>query len=431
MNVIMMVCDTFRADHLGCYGNDWIETPNLDQLSAEGVTFSQCYGDGLPTIPMRRVFFTGNSILPEGKWKPLNPGDVTVAEIANPKGVKTGLIIDCPHFFKPDLNFHRAFDSWEWVRGQEADKWKSGPRDAVDPARHVPEHMRSEPYDSLARQYLMNTRHWQSEDDYFCAQTCRRAMKWLEHNAADRPFLLWLEMFDPHEPWDPPLRYARKYHDEFPFDRPLFGYGVRRQDVRQEDLPWIRALYAGEVTFVDRWIGRLLEKLDDLGLRDDTVIIFTTDHGTHLGEEGCIQKTPGLLNSAVAQLPLIIRHPDRQFAGNRVDSLVSGMDVAPTILSLLGVSDVPAMDGMDLWPLAAGEVASIRDRVFIGFGQFGAVRDAQWHYFQNVKGGEAGRGPALYDLANDPDETTNVGDQHPEVVAERKELLAERFGVEL
>jgi arylsulfatase A-like enzyme len=191
-------------------------------------------------------------------------------------------------------------------------------------------------------------------------------------------------------------------------------------------MPAIRALYAAEVSFVDQWIGYLIDKVHNLGLMDDTIIAFSTDHGTHLGEEGCVQKTPGLLNSCVAQLPLIVRHPDNQFAGKRVDALTSAIDYAPTFLSMLDVEG-PKMDGQDIWPLAAGQVEAVYDRVFTQFGQFAAVRDMEWHYFQNIRGDNSGKGPCLYDLKSDPKETINVVEKHPDVVATMKAYLDERF----
>ncbi|MGQ9730675.1 MAG: sulfatase family protein [Candidatus Zipacnadales bacterium] len=427
MNLITIIADTFRFDHLGCYGSGRAKTPNLDRLASEGVVFEQVYADGLPTIPMRRVFYTGNSILPDAQWRPLLPNDITVAQILKQHGFTTALIADCYHLFKPNLNFHEGFDAWEWIRGQESDKWRSGPREAVDPKRHIPEHHWNDDYLERARQYMMNMLDRQSEEDYIVARSCRAAMRWLEQNRTNQPFMLWLELFDPHEPWDAPPHFRDMYYDAYPLEGYFFGYGVRAQDVREEDYPVLRALYAAEVTFVDQWIGHLLECIDDLGLRDDTIIIFTTDHGTHLGEQGCIQKTPGLLNSLVAKLPFIVRHPDTRFAGQRVHALVSGLDLAPTALELLGVTDHPPMDGRNFWPLVTGEIELLRDHVLVGFGGFCAVRTKDWHYFRRWRGEQQGKGPALYDLNADPQETVNVVADQAAVVEEMERLLGKVF----
>jgi len=431
-NIIVIIADTFRADYLGCYGNDWIKTPNLDQLASEGVAFTNCYADGLPTIPARRVYHTGKSILPmENGWCPLYPEDVTFAQVLKRNGFTTAFIVDTYHHFKPNYNFHIGFDTWEWIRGQEADCWQSGPKEKFDPKKHMPEHLWNENYDRLMRQYLMNTQDLRGEEDYFCAQSCRAAMRWLERNTGSKPFMLWLDTFDPHEPWDAPERFKKMYYDNYPCERFLFGYGVRHQDIRPEDIPALKGLYAAEVTFVDLWIGRLLEKVRDLGLMDDTIIAFSTDHGTHIGELGCVQKTPGLLNSCVAQLPLIVRHPDSQFAGKRVNALVNAIDFMPTFLSMLGVEGPEEMDGSNFWKLVTGATDAIHERVFTEFGPFAAVRNLSWHYFQNIKGANPGKGPGLYDLKNDLKETHNVVKEHPDVVAEMKRYLEERFDLTL
>jgi arylsulfatase A-like enzyme len=453
MNLIVIIADTTRADYLGCYGSDWVKTPNLDALAREGVLFENCYADGLPTIPERRVFFTGKSIIPmsvHGGWKKLEPEDITIAEIARSRGCTTAFITDTYHYFRPGLaNFHRGFDSWEFIRGQEGDPWKSGPRDAFDPRKHMPEHLWNEVYDEKMRQYMMNTQDVRSEDDYFCARTFRRAMTWLERNRDSRPFLLWVDTFDPHEPWDAPERFRLMYRDDYPFERYLFGYGVRREDVREEDYPILRALYAAEISFVDMWIGRLRERLDDLGLLDDTAIVFSTDHGTHLGEEGCIQKTPGLLNSCVARLPMIVRHPDTGHAGKRIAPPVSSIDYVPTFLHFLEIEPDAEytreaefhrgldgklqgrlqFDGENLWDLVTGKRESLHERVFSEFGNFAAVRDTKWHYFQHMTGDDPGKGPCLYDLTADPGEKENVVDKHPDVAAEMRTHLEHRLGV--
>jgi len=433
LNLIVIICDTFRADHLGCYGNDRVKTPNLDRLASEGTVFTNCYADGLPTIPARRVFFTGRSIIPmevHGGWRPLRDEDVTLSEILQKHGYTTAFITDTWHYFKPGMNFHRGFDAWEWVRGQEADPWQSGPKEKFDPFKHAPAHLieGNERYQQRILRDLMNTQDIRCEEDYFCARVVRKATLWLERNLGNQPFMLWVDLFDPHEPWDPPERFKRMYYDAYPCERFIFDYGVRVEDIREEDLPAIKALYAAEVTFVDMWIGHLLRRVEELGLLDNTIIVFSSDHGTHLGEEGCVQKTPGLLNSCVARLPLIVRHPDRSLAGKRIDALVGAVDFAPSFLDMLGIEEKPEMDGGSFWKLMTGEAESIHEEIFVQFGSFAAVRTRKWHYFQHTKGEDRGKGPCLYDLENDPEERVNVLEGYPEVVEEMRKRLEERLG---
>ncbi|MBC8471280.1 MAG: sulfatase [Planctomycetes bacterium] len=431
LNMIVIIADTWRADHLGCYGSAHIKTPYLDKLAKESVLFTDATAEGLPTIPCRRVYHTGKSVLPEAKWQPLADSDITFAEVLQKHGVTTGFIVDTYHHFKANYNFHRGFDSWQWVRGQETDRWKSGPKEEFDPKKHMPAHLWNKSYDANMRQYMMNTQDRKSQEDYFCARSCRSAMDWLEQNAGGNPFMLWIDMFDPHEPWDAPLKFQKMYRNEYPYERYLFGYGVRNADIRPEDLPVIRDLYAAEVTFSDYCIGHLLKRVEQLGLMENTIIVFSTDHGTHLGEEGCVQKTPALLNACVTRIPLIIKHPDNRFAGKRVDALVSAVDFMPTFLPLLGIDDYKNMDGQNMWPLVTGEISSLHENVYTVFNKYGAIHNLNWHYFQNVAGKNPGKGPCLYDLKSDPEQTKNVIRQFPKVAKDLRNKLQSHLKIKI
>lgn len=427
LNIIVVICDTFRWDHLHFHGNERIKTPHLDALAAEAVCFENCYADGLPTIPARRVMHTGRSILPEqDKWVPLKKDDTTLAEILGRAGFTTGFIADTPHYFTPCMNFHRGFSSWQWIRGQEFDSYASGPRGSVQPEAYVPPHLLNNYYRDRITQYVLNTRERKGEEDYFCAKSCAAAARWLQDNKDNGgPFMLFVDMFDPHEPWDAPPRFQKMYREKYPLDRYIFGYGVEEKDIRTDDYPVLRDLYAAEVTFSDHCVGGLIDKVKRLGLWDNTIIVFSTDHGTHLGEQGCFQKQAKLLNSCIAHVPLIIRHPDRAFQGKRVNELASHLDLVPTFLSLLGVKTNLSFDGGNLWDLVGGR--KLRDALVTGFGNFGAVHTRKWHYFQNVWGNDAGLGPQLYDLEKDPREEKDVAKNHPQAVAEMRKILEIAF----
>jgi len=431
LNMIVIIADTFRADHLGCYGSTRVKTPSLDNLAKEAVLFTDVTAEGLPTIPCRRVYHTGKSVLPEAKWQPLADDDVSFAEILQQHGFTTGFIADTYHYFKPSYNFHRGFDSWHWVRGQETDPWKSGSKQKLDPKEYMPSHLWNPNYDANMRQYLMNTQDRKTEEDYFCAQSCKAAMDWLEQNLSNKPFMLWLDMFDPHEPWDAPPRFQKMYREQYPYERYLFGYGVRNEDVRPDDLPVLRDLYAAEVTFSDYCIGRLLEAVRQLGLMDDTIIVFSTDHGTHLGEEGCVQKTGGLLNACVTRIPLIIKHSDKAFAGKRIDSLVGALDFMPTFLALLGIDDYKNVDGQNVWQLVTGQSPSVHDNVYCAYHNFAAIHNLDWHYFQHLRRDKPGKGPCLYNLKDDPAQTKNVIREFPQVAQDLRSKLQKQLGLRI
>ena len=437
LNLIVVCADTSRVDHLGPYGSTRVRTPSLDAFAQQAALFENSYAEALPTLPCRRVFFTGRGYLheKEGWWRALRDDDVTLSQVLKKAGYTTGLITDIFHYFKPGMNFHQSFDSFEFIRGQEADLYIAGPREEFDPREHMPPHHHSQQYLDGIRQYMMNTQSFDrdNEDDYFAARVFKAGMDWLERCAKQSPFFLWIDSFDPHEPWDPPKRYAEMYRTEWPYERYLFGYPIDpNREVRREDYPYIRDLYAGEVTYMDAWFGRFFEKVEELGLLDDTIVVFLSDHGTHLGEFDCVQKTPGLPDSRLANLPLILRHPDAaRYGGKRASGYISAVDYMPTLLSLLGMDGLPGMDGQDVWPKVEDSALELRDRVFFGYGDFGAVRTRDWLYFQNWRGDDRGKGPALFDLAADPDETRNVVADHPRVVDELRGLLAERFQTDL
>jgi arylsulfatase A-like enzyme len=224
------------------------------------------------------------------------------------------------------------------------------------------------------------------------------------------------------------------YREDYGFERFLFGYGVQGGANKPDftpHLPVIRDLYAAEVSYVDHCIGRLMESMEKMKLLDDTIVVFTTDHGTHLGELGYVQKQPALLNSLLMHLPLFIRHPDRTTAGRRVGELVSAIGFAPTFCHMLGIDDQEQMDGRNAWPLVTGKAEGLNDRVFTKFNPFASIRDKKWHYFQHVAGKNRGAGPCLYDLEADPGETKNVIDAHADVAASMRSDLADRLGQEL
>jgi len=393
MNLIVICTDTWRFDHFGCYGNDWIHTPNLDRLAAEGVAFDNFYAEALPTLPCRTVFYTGRHLWPDWEvhehggdhlgyqpgWHQMPEEWPTLAELLQQKGYTTALVSDLYHQFKPTGNWHRGFLSWQWIRGQEQDRYITGPRQAIDLSRHMkPGSYEQRRFQGL-EQYLLNQLERAGEEDYLCARVLRTASDWLRHNTGNAPFMLWCECFDPHEPWDPPPEYADRYCPDHEGPELISPPGEVGQ-VSEAELCRIRALYAGECTLVDAWIGHLFATMDDLALWDDTVVAFTTDHGTNLGERGFIRKRPWTLESQEARLPLIIRHPERAQAAQRVGSLLHAPDLAPTLLGLLGQEPPATMTGADMWPVVTGEVESLHEEVVTAYGPYAGLRTAEWLY---------------------------------------------------
>jgi len=441
MNLLILCTDTFRADYLGCYGNTWIETPHLDKLASEGVVFEDFHGEGLPTIPSRRVFYTGRSIFPMRYipqksdpvqlpgWHALFDEDVTLAEWLSERGYTTGLVCDLYHIMKPGKNFHRGFDSWQWIRGQETDHLIPTPKGEFDD--YAPYVKRGEvPNENRKRmvsQYLNNRSWWKGEEDHYAAQVMRAAADWIGNYGHKQPWLLWVESFDPHEPWDAPLDYVERYCPNYSGPEMVWAPSFSR-NCTDEEFRRIKAQYAGECSHVDTWCGHVLDMLERKGLRDDTIVAFTSDHGTMMGEQGEIHKGQDRARIQVTRSPLIIRHPDRRYAGTRVQSLSQQQDLMPTLLGLVGEPVPDRCDGKDLWPMVTGQrEGDLYEAIITSFGWYASVRTKEWNYVtpwsKNV--GANPRPRELYHRSTDPDELTNVIEKHPEVARELQVVLDE------
>jgi len=275
-------------------------------------------------------------------------------------------------------------------------------------------------------QYLRNIHDWQGEEDTFVARTLMEGIKWLEEQKLRDNLFLWLDCFDPHEPWDPPPPYNRMYTDPnykgkdiiHPIPGWVEGY------LTPEELNHIQMLYAGKVTLCDHWLGIFLEKVREMGLYDNSLIIFTTDHGAPFGEHGYIKKAQPGLYEYLVHIPLIIRHPEGIGAGKRFDAIIETTEIFPTILDFLNVHQPARIHGRSLIPLMSGEVDSIRDYAYMGyFKQSWRINDREWSFMLNFK--KDGQ-RELYNLKEDPGETRNLIDENPQRAIEL-ELALRRF----
>jgi len=426
MNVIMIINDTWRFDYLGCYGNSWIKTPNLDKLASESAVFDYCYSEGLPTVPARTTFFTGRYTFPFRGWQRLEPTDILLAEILWDKGYSSAMITDVYHLHKPSMAFERGFDFTRHIRGHEGDPY------VIDETIEVPidKYYKGNGQDKAVKaqltQYLRNISHWKSEEDTFVAQVLKEGIKWLEEQHRKDNLFLWLDCFDPHEPWDPPPPYNRMYTDSgyagkdiiHPIPGKVEGY------LTPEELHHIKMLYAGKATLCDHWIGVFLEKVKDMGLYENTLIIFTSDHGAPFGEHGYIKKSePGLYESLV-HIPLMVRHPRGLGAGKRFDALVETTEIFPTILDFLNIRQPARIHGKSLLPLMSGEAESIRDYAYMGhFKRNWRVSNREWSFILNF---DKGKNNELYNLVEDPEEQVNLFSQNTREAVEL-ELELRRF----
>src|SRR6266566_6109093 len=288
-NVVVITIDTLRADHLGCYGDQQIRTPNIDSLAADGVRFERAYTPVPVTLPAHTVLFTGTYPLLSGihdfSANKLNPTQPTLASVLKEQGYTTGAVIGSAVLdsrFGLNRGFDFYYDHFDFNRLQESN---------LDEMERPGNVVADTALDCLAKNN-------------------------------QKKFFLWMHLYDPHFPYRPPAPYSDEYKD-----RP----------------------YDGEIAFADSQVGRLIRFLKDKGLYQNTIIVLTGDHGESLGEHG--EKTHGFfIYNATLQIPVILPLPRQKWV-NSVPELVSLADLMPTVLRALKVDVPPLVQGRNLLPL--------------------------------------------------------------------------------
>ncbi|WP_088187328.1 sulfatase [Desulfosporosinus sp. FKA] len=394
MNVVFVISDTFRRDNLSCYGPTPVKTPNLDRLAEESYVFDNAYLGSFPTVPNRLDIMNGRFNFIDHEWCPLPSETVTLQQILSASGVVTQMVIDNPHLIENGFNYERGFDGWEWIRGHESDRWKVLPKEVTLPAH--PSKLNNAHF--VLPNYLRNTAWWKSEEDHFAARSVTEACNWLEEGQNAEKFFLYVDLFDPHEPWDAPKEYVDMYDKGYEGEEVIYPYNDYWENIMSEaELNHCRALYRAKVSMVDHWIGILREKVKKLGLEEDTAFVFTSDHGYLFGEHGQIGKAFKPENgyyeacrmyNEMRRIPLMIHLPGQK-KSERIGALVQSPDLMPTILDLCGLvasksfggkANIQALQcgifytkdwrfepesihGKSLMPLIRGEVDKLRDFV--------------------------------------------------------------------
>ncbi len=429
-NVVVVVCDTFRRDHVGAYGNSTIRTPNLDAFARDAVVFDHHIVSSFPTMPARADILTGRFAYTFMGWEPLPVGIGTLPGFLSAAGYVTTGVVDTPFFIRGGYGYDRGFDDFIWVRGQGDD---TRPHERSD-ARLT----------------------WRSESDRLVARTMTAAENWLERHYKE-PFFLYVDSWDPHEPWDAPEYYTALYKPDYDGRQLYPSYGKWRDaGLTEDDVATAHATYCGEVTMVDRWVGRLLDKLDVLGLTDNTYVFFTSDHGFFFGEHGYFGKAewfhdPGAkitadtvvpewlpeswlltvgwspLYQELTRIPLFVRGPGLE--PGRREALTTAPDLASTVLDLVGVEVPSELQGRSFEPVLSG--ASREHRPFVvsswplyfAEGELTSAVDSRPRRISSympltvatretsVILGGATEAPELYRLENDPGEETNAWPQ--------------------
>lgn len=425
LNAIIIILDSLRKDHIGIYGNRWIQTPNLDALARESLRFNRAYPESTPTIPARRAIHTGLRSFPFRNWVPQKgtlslygwqriPEDqTTLAEILQSAGYETLLVTDCYHQFRPSMNFNRGFSVERQIHGQEEDPYQPYwlvSKEQLE--RYVVKGSNGASLEWKLKQYLANTAQRKREEDWFAPQVFRAATELLDNVSQEQPFFMVIDVFDPHEPWDPPRQYVDLYDKSYNDLEPMIPSYGPRDYLTDRQLKRMQALYAGEVTLVDRWLGQFLAKAKDLNLMENTVLFLLSDHGMTLGERGLTGKISDKMGPELTNIPLFLRHPNGKGAGQTSEYFASTHDIAPTILAMLHLKPPAPMDGQNLALLLDGKEPVSRPYVTLSYNEHIWIRDERYALLCHNTGAEA----TLYDLQTDPGQTQDIATDHPDIV---------------
>ena len=397
LNILLITIDTLRADHLGCYGNSQIKTPNIDNLAKEGVRFKSVVCQAPLTGPSHVSILTGLYPHTHGvriNGYPLRDSVLTIAKILKMNKYKTAGFVSV-NFLGGDVSgLGRGFDVFDW------------PRQIEQPAE----------------------------------EATQKAITWLNEHAKDR-FFVWVHYYDAHSDSIPPYPYNVMYDPSYSGQvtgSPQFLDKVNNGEIKlsKRDNEHIDALYKGEISYVDKSIGVLIEHLKDTGAYKNTLIIVTADHGEAHGEhENYFGHSLQLYDPSI-MVPLIFVNRTALPSNMRVDTQVESIDIIPTALEIIGLEAPEEMEGKTLVPLIdkrkrpavysekafsetqnmrwgglilndnLADAEKIHERVKSGKEISRCVRTPRWKFILSQE--SSGRVDELYDMKNDPEEKKNL-----------------------
>lgn len=360
-NAIVILLDSLNRHMLGAYGGREFETPNLDRFASGAVRFTKHYTGSLPCMPARHDILCGALDFLWRCWGSVELWEDAITYELRKKGVVTQLISDHPHLFETGgENYHCDFDAWAYERGHEGDAWKT----RADPSwAGAPGFGRGHmPYD--------NSRGWfRGEEDFPGPRTMQAAARWLDENAGhhDR-FMLFIDEFDPHEPFDTPERWAKKYDPAWEGPQliwpPYMRGAVEKGVLSAAEARQVRAAYGAKLSMIDHWLGRVLDSIERNKLGEDTVVILCTDHGHYLGEKDIWGKPGVPVYEPLGHIPLMIQAPG--VAPGVCDALTTSVDIFATLADLFNVTVRQRTHGKSLLPLLSGAQRSVRDWLLTG-----------------------------------------------------------------
>jgi choline-sulfatase len=442
-NILFIMDDQHRFDYLGCSGADFLSTPNIDQLAKKGARFTNCFTNAPVCAPSRIGLATGYqpSRLGAQDNSSYLPRNVpTYYQRLRDYGYRVGCVgkLDLA---KPDPYNGRFGDrpcvyGWGFTHPEECEGKQHagsslkprGPYSFYLQERGLLVKLYEDYRRRAAKNWVIGASHDSvlQVEDFQDVYIGRRAAQWIERIPDDFPWHLFVSFAGPHDPFDPPTEYAKKYRD---VDVPAsIGGGTskkpnwirrRQKSASPEQIIEIRRQYCAAIELIDDQVGLILQALEKRGMTENTFIVFASDHGEMLGDHNLFGKH--VAYEASIRCPLICAGLGIK-NGLKSDALMELIDLNPTICELAGLPAQQNIDALSFATILYGEKETHREDVVSTELLFRCIRSERYKYIQNIN-----ESSELYDLDEDPLEQGNIADQNPELVQSLQLRLKNRF----
>ena len=385
-NAVVVLLDSLNRTMVGAYGGVEFDTPNLDLVAARSVRFDRHYAGSLPCMPARHDLLTGSLDFLWRPWGSIEVWEDPVTYDLRRNGVVTMLVSDHPHLFETGgENYHTDFSAWDYVRGHEDDPWRTAPDPSAIGAPTLPP--------QFPRHWEVSRTWFREEEDFPGPRVMSAAARWLGELApAGERFLLVIDEFDPHEPFDTPEPWAGRYDPTWSGPRmiwpPYTRDAVASGAMTQREVAHLRANYGSKLAMIDHWLGRVLDTFDERGRWEDTVLVVCTDHGHYLGEHDVVGKPGVPVYETMGHLPLFIAWPG--VPPGRCDALTTTVDLHATLCEVFDVTPEHRTHGRSLVPLVTGAASAVREWAVMGvWGREVSVTDGHRTYARAPTGDNA------------------------------------------
>ena len=372
----MVLLDSLNRHMLGCYGSREFETPNLDRFAARAARFTNHYTGSLPCMPARHDILVGALDFLWRPWGSIELWERPITHQLRLKKIPTHLFSDHPHLFETGgENYHTDFFAWDYTRGHEGDAWKT----RSDPSWVGTPALPAERRGSEELAYDISRTYFRDELDFPGPRTMRSTANWLRDNASFHDsFMIFVDEFDPHEPFDTPAPWSNRYDPGWKGDLmiwpPYAVDGVQNGMITQREGEHVRANYGSKLSMIDHWFGKILDEMDNQDLWADTLFILCTDHGHYLGEKDIWGKPRVPQYEPLGHIPLMIAAPEINPC--EIGALTTNVDINATLVDLFDLETTYLTHGSSLLPLIYQEQKSIREYAIGGvFGQWVQIQD--------------------------------------------------------